>query len=611
MPLPSRRPACGLVLLVLLALRAAPAPAQTLPALSFEEQRALAAQQARQQAMERILEAGSVPLEGALDPADYVVGPGDVFSVAVGGGRPAQYALVVTADGALVLPEVGSLRVAGLSLAEARVRAEGALRQAYRNVATEVALAQPRQFYVHVSGEVERPGRHVMVPIARVEDAVSAGMDGRSPLVVLREQKADWWSFPELPALRNVEVRRQDGARFRVDLLRYYATGDPEHNPYLLDGDAVFVPAVARDGDGLVYVEPEGAVSTEDRLRRVHAYDFRPGDTVLDLLLVAGGPELVARTGQARLLRTAPDGSVSTEVVDVAALRAGAAPPIPLQPLDRLQLPEPAERAGAAVAEGYVAFPGTYPIVEGETTLRDLVAAAGGVRPEGLLRGAYLERRGEEIAAARGEGEFQSLEAMESVEERATLLEQETFEAARLSALSFGSRQYMVREMLQFQRVSLDLGDDPASIPPVPLRDGDRFVVPRDPGAVLVIGQVRRPGYVPYAAGADAEHYIAQAGGMGPAATAVYVREAGSGYLREPGAAPIRSGDAVFVDRDVIADTEALQALALQEAQLELQRAQEARTSRFQFIQTGLSVLGTAVAVVTTYLLITRDTSGN
>ena len=69
---------------------------------------------------------------------------------------------MVTADGVLLLPEIGSFRIAGLTLAEARARIETALRQTYRNVPTEVALAQPRQFYVHVSGEVERPGRHVM-----------------------------------------------------------------------------------------------------------------------------------------------------------------------------------------------------------------------------------------------------------------------------------------------------------------------------------------------------------------------------------------------------------------------------------------------------------------
>jgi protein involved in polysaccharide export with SLBB domain len=165
----------------------------------------------------------------------------------------------------------------------------------------------------------------------------------------------------------------------------------------------------------------------------------------------------------------------------------------------------------------------------------------------------------------------------------------------------------LTRELLQFQRVSLELGSDIASIPAVPLRDGDRFVVPRDPNAVHVIGQVQSPGYVPFKVGADAAYYIEQAGGRGPAAAEVYLREAGSGSLRDPDGVPIRSGDALFVDRAPIADTESLQALALQERQLDFQRMQERSNRRFQYIQTGLAIVSTAIGVVTTYLLIDRE----
>ncbi|MDX1531715.1 MAG: polysaccharide biosynthesis/export family protein, partial [Rhodothermales bacterium] len=164
------------LLLVALALASALAHAQ-IPDLSMEQQ-ALMAQQARRQMLDQALAGGAVPLEGALDPTEYVVGPGDVFNVSIGGGVPVQLAATVTADGALVLPEVGSFTVAGLTLAETRERVQERLRRNFRNVETEVALAQPRQFYVHVSGTVDRPGRHVTVPVARVEDAVATAMDG-------------------------------------------------------------------------------------------------------------------------------------------------------------------------------------------------------------------------------------------------------------------------------------------------------------------------------------------------------------------------------------------------------------------------------------------------
>lgn len=577
------------------------------------EQQALMAQQVRREATSRLLAGGSAPLEGAIDPAEYVVGPGDVFAVATGGGLATQTSATVAADGALVIPEIGSFRVAGLTLAEARALVEPALRRAYRNVPAVVTLAQPRQFYVHVSGSVTHPGRHVMVPIARVEDAVAAGMGNGSPLLVLRQQQQAPGLYPERPALRNVAVQRADGTRFTVDLLRYYATGDTEHNPYLRDGDGVFVPAILHASGAFVYVEREGEVNATYERQPAQAYDYRPDDTVTTLLLVTGGPELLARTDQVRLLRTGAGGQVTSEVVDVAAIRTGATPDVPLQPLDRIQLPRDRARRGSATVEGYVTFPGTYPIVEGQTTLRDLMAAAGGVLPEGLLRAAYLERSPSGPAAPPTSEDLRlpaiPANLMLEQERQRELLEQVTFEQARLSDLGFSSRRYLAREVVESQRVSLALSDDPEAIPEIPLRAGDRFVVPRDPRAVLVLGQVRHPGYVPYHEGADVDYYIAQAGGRGPAATGIYVREVGTGYFRPPGAAPIRSGDYIFVDRDLIADTEALQSLALQETQLDLQREQNQATRRLQLVQTGISVIGAVATVVTTYLLITRNSN--
>lgn len=607
---PRRAAARSCVLLPLLLFAASlPARAQApaTPEVSAAEQQALMAQQVRQQATDRILAAGGVPLEGAIDPAAYVVGPGDVFSVSTGGALPVQITSSVTADGTLVIPEVGSFSIAGLSLTEARTRIGTALQRAYRNVPTEVALAQPRQFYVHVSGEVARPGRHVAVPIARVEDALSVAMEGNNPLSALEIQQREYWNYTGLPALRNVVVHRQNGERLVVDLLRYYATGDTDYNPYLRDGDRLYVPTFTNDGEA-VFVEYENredlrrSVSRRSTRTNTAVYDYRSGDTVTDLLLVAGGPDLLAETGTVRLLRSA-DGTLVARNIDVQAILEDGEADVPLQPRDRLLLPDTATLAGVAEADGLVAYPGTYPIVPGVTTLPDLVEAAGGIRPDGLIRAAYLERRGADDLSE----STPALDEILAPEARAAFVEEQVFKQARLAGLPFVSRQYLTRELLQYQRVALDLREDASSLPTIPLRDGDRFVVPRDPGAVLVIGQVRNPGYIPFVADAGASYYIERAGGRTPTAAEVYLREAGSGVLRSPSGDAIRSGDAIFVDRSLTADTESLQALALQERQLDFQQERERADRRFQYIQTGLAILGTAVSVITTYLLITQD----
>lgn len=564
-------PCCWLLALAGLAL---PARAQTPPPRTdpgaLPNPTLLVLEQLRRTAPDRT---SALVLEGVVDPETYIVGPGDVFSVAYGGVLANETLAQVSADGVLVIPEAGAFAVAGLTLVEARARVQAGLRRVYRNVETQVALARPRQFLVHVSGAVPRPGRHALGPVARVEDAVEAAL-GEAPEARLAL------------ALRNVEVRRADGTRLSVDLRRYHATGETAHNPPLRDGDAVYVPPL----------EPHDVITVE-RTRRgpLATLDFRPGDTLTDVLLAAGGEALLRQYPTVRLVRADANGRLRSQTLDLAAITDGRAEPPPLAPRDRVLLVEP--EPATALVEGYVRFPGSYPIVEGETTLRDLLEAAGGVRPDGLLRGAYLERR-----SPTPNGEADLLAAADPLQR--ALRDRLAFEAARLSDLPFGSRVYLARELEAFQRVSLALEDDAADVPPIPLRDGDRLVVPRDPGAVLVVGQVRHPGYVPLHEGADAAYYVAAAGGRGPAATAVYVREAGSGLLRPADGAPLRSGDTVFVDRVLVADTETLQSLTLQERQLSLQQQQEVRNRRVQLAQIALSALTTAATLVTTYLLI-------
>lgn len=592
--------------LLLFLVFATPGLAQILP-LTVLEQQAVMEQQARQRTMDQLRSGQRIVAEGAVDENEYIVGPGDYFMVGIGGARPEEKRAVVGVDGILMVSQVGAFNVAGLTLAEARETILAGLRPIYSNVSLTVSLTETRQFYVHVAGEVQVPGRHVMVPIARIEDAVAAAMGDRGPLMALRELREKIWESPRLPGLRNVEVRRSDGSVLYIDLLYYYSTGDISQNPFLQDGDQVFVPGIERGGPLLVHVEREGETTGEPHERYTRGYDYRPDDTLTRLLEVRGGYPLVREVDTVQLLRADDTGRLQSQTINVAAIRNDLAEDVPILPLDRILIPRPVVEYGTAAAMGFVQYPGSYPIVEFETTLRELIEAAGGLRPDALLRGAYLERAGvgvdlvdlEQQRMAEATASAQDLLRREAVRE-----EQETYENARLSNLSFSSRYYLTREINYLQRVSINFTDNLDDIPDIRLQDGDRLIVPRDPNAVHVIGQVRYPGYVTYVEGAGIDYYIQQAGGLGPAATDIFLQDVGSGFIGEVGRRPIRSGDVIFVDRTLIADTAPLQSLALQEQQIALQQAQERRMARVQLVQTTLSVVSTALAVITTYLLI-------
>jgi hypothetical protein len=108
--------------------------------------------QLQQGVLESILEGGFIALEGAVDPSEYMVGPGDQFNISVGGFIALNQIVPISASGALILPEVGEVAAAGRTLEDVQRDARAALRRHYQHVPVEVSLMRPRLFYVHISG---------------------------------------------------------------------------------------------------------------------------------------------------------------------------------------------------------------------------------------------------------------------------------------------------------------------------------------------------------------------------------------------------------------------------------------------------------------------------
>ena len=527
----------------------------------------------------------AIPLETALDPATYVLGPGDTFGVSIGGAIPIQFLVPVAADGTLVIPDAGRFEAAGRTLAAVQREVESGLQRAFRNVQTAVVLAQPRPFLVHVAGSVPRPGRHAVRPAARVEDALVIALEGASPLEAVQA------SDPFAIALRSVLLERADGASEVLDLRRYYALGDLSQNPMLRGGDVLRVRSFLQENG----VRVEGAVPQGG------VFDLRPGDTAVDLLALALADTDLSVLGPVRY--------VSRGAKEGRPLAPSEWSTVQLQPGDRLLVAEAEPDAGEAEVAGRVVFPGTFPITIGTTSVGDLVEMAGGFRRDALRSGLYLERRG-----TRDESELGGTALRRR---QASFVDATTFEqllaaessSAVTGSLSFSGRQYLAAQRLRYPRVALSAGPaglDAASAE-VLIRDGDRLVVPTDVGGVLVLGQVGMPGYVPYLPGADAAYYVAQAGGRVAGAADVFVQSAPTQPYERSDAVPVEPGAVVFVDREAVGETLAQQQVLVQESQFDLQEQREAREARYRLLTTGLQVVSTAVAVVTTYLLIDRN----
>lgn len=526
-----------------------------------------------QQLRQRMQAGGaSLALEGAVDADAYIVGPGDQFAVSVGGAIPVQMTEQVGADGMLIIPDLGAIDVSGRSLADVRRSVEERLQAVNRNVPVAVRLASPRQFFVHVSGAVPRPGRYLAFPVARVSDVLEDAYNSMQGLFnpnVRNEQDGALLSVsserPQLregfrASFRNVTLTRRDGSTESLDLYRYFATGDTEHNPYVLDGDVITVEAyhVAREA-----VRVAGDVAYEGM------YPYRPGDTVIDVLRLSMDPARLQEIEEVRVVRRGREGNAESFVLNVREVLAGTRPDAPLMPADRITVLT--EETAIAYVNGWVEHPGPYPIQAGETTLRQLVEMAGGLRPDANVGAAFMTRG--ESAYFKGDG--------------------------RTSDLDFFSRAYL-RQSQQANRVVADVAAalrSPAD--DIVLYNGDRVVFPPDEGTVFVTGNVAQPGYVPYVPGQNAQYYIDLAGGQGADSRGVYVFEQNTGETLMGSNVPVVSGTTIFVDRRPVAESPEMASLLLSDQA----SRRQARIATTQTIITGISAI---TSIITAYVAITR-----
>ena len=529
---------------------------------------------------------GELALDGPVDPTEYIVGPGDVFTVSVGGAlssQPRQTETTVTAEGLLVVPEAGTFEAAGRLLAAVTADARAALRRQYRNVPTDIALSMPRRFVVYVSGAVPLPGRQELTALGRVEDAIAETTGELNPIDLADYETVPQFEVERRVAFRNVRVTGRDGEERRVDLYRYYATGDLEYNPRLRDGDAVFVPT---------FDPVRESVTISGDVERPGYYDWRPDDTAAALVAVAGGLGLDADAATVRRTRVT---SGQAESVEVSLSEAVA---LDIAPRDQISVVSSFPDAGYASAVGAVVYPGAYPVVSGETTLRELVEAAGGLTDEALIRGAYLER------AARPEPQA-ALDPLARPTVRPlspAAFDSTVTSLGQLSGLGLAGRRYYAQEYISTPRLSVDVPSALAGRTTVLLRDGDRLVIPRDLGVVRVFGQVGAPGYVPYLDGQTATDYIERAGGLGPAATDVYTVDARTGRFTNGAETVVHPGDAVFVDRPPTSDSPAVENAALQQENVRLQgerlereAVRDRRQLLIQSLATALTAVSTAI----------------
>lgn len=446
-------------------------------------------------------------LEGTLDADSYRLGAGDALAIGFWGDVNRVENLTVGPDGDILVPPVGPVRVDGLTLSEVRSLIKAKLAPYYKPGILSVSLVAIRSFQVHVVGMVMMPGAVVVNGVTRVSQAIALAQG-------LREGGSE----------RNITVQRGE-KELHVDLTRYLRLGDNAANPYLSDGDVVLVPY------------DRGAVQVSGSVAYPRDYEFVEGESVADMIALAGGFRPDAYTDTLTLERFDENDPTISEEFKLSG-DPGSLEGFEVKLGDRIfvrAIPD-WHRDAQVTVEGEVRLPGVYVIDEGQETLADLIERAGGLTAEASLAEARLIR-----------GEYRARphpierEVADMVENDITEDWKDTDLVKTLSREPKGS--------VALDYEALFLGEEGAR--DVLLMDGDVIEIPRATMLVRVAGQVNNPGLVPLTEGEEYKHYIHEAGGYGSKADkrgTVLIRSAG-GQRIKAGGREVRAGDIIWVPK--------------------------------------------------------------
>ncbi len=412
-------------------------------------------------------------LEQPVDPNTYMLGPGDGVYLDVYAMHGLDQDLTVTPEGRLLIPAIGAVDVAGLSITAAEKKVRTVLEKDYKAPELSLSLRHLRPIKVSVLGEVLSPGIQSATALERVSEVIdrSGGLKSNS-------------------SLRNIEIRTPTGSlRARADLLRYYALGDLAANPPVQAGDVIVVPVAKR------YVLVTGSVALPQRV------EFVAGDSLSTELALCRGLLPGSDRDSIEIARFSPEDPVHAKWFwfDLAA---GQDPLIHdgdqifVHAFSQYQVPR------LVAIDGEVPYPGEYPIVPGTTRLKDIIQEAGGFLPNASLSGAVLIRRSGVLNVWDNDPEFIRLKNLQPFLKNGLSEEEYTYLTARLD-------QYRAAMVVDFKR--LMSGDSSQNLV---LREQDSIYVPRALGYVSVSGSVNDQGDVEYIPGGNWKDYIDRAGGF-------------------------------------------------------------------------------------------------
>lgn len=471
-------------------------------------------------------------------PPDYLIKPGDEIVVTLWGSVDADVRAIVDRSGRITIPRVGPVFVSGLRYDQLDERISARVGQVFRNFELSASLGQLRGIRVYVTGFVARPGAYSISSLATLSSALTlAGGPSAAG------------------SYRQISLHRKGQLLANFDLYEFLLRAER-------GGDRML------QADDVIRVGPVGPqVALIGSVNHAAIFELKPGETVQDVIAMAGGFSALADRSRVTLERLGDRGDVrirelalpeqqALELTHGDVMRAFSA----------VEANLPIERQNKRVrVDGEVQRPGQY-ILPPNSTLRDALAAAGGLTPSAFLFGTDFTR--ESVRLTQQKNYERALRDLETEFTRAATTQRTSNadEAAAANARGAASTRLIerLRAIRPTGRVVLQMRPEQPELPELALEDGDRIYIPPRATTIGVFGSVFNSGSYLFNDGRMVEDYLRLAGGPTRGAdteSAFVIRANGSvisglqasSFLRsgQLKGVPAMPGDTIFVPEEV------------------------------------------------------------
>ncbi len=296
---------------------------------------------------------------------DYVIGPGDSFNVTLWGRVDAQFVLTVDRNGQVVIPQVGALRVWGMSFDEMQDYLQHELSRKYTDFRMSVTMDRLRVIRIFVVGEAAVPGTYTVSSLSTVINAlVAAGGPSKNG------------------SLRKIQLRRNGAEPVSIDLYDFLLGGDRSGDARLQDGDTIFIPLIGP------------VVGVAGNVKRPAIYEMAESMTLGEVLDLAGGVTFAGWLQRVQVERIEDHRKRIVVDFDLTDGTGGGASPLETVLRDGDVVKIFSVEAGTqdiVRLEGHVARPGPYEWKPG-MRLADILTGYDVLRPQPNLDYGQIER---------------------------------------------------------------------------------------------------------------------------------------------------------------------------------------------------------------------------